>query len=473
MSKRKRQKGGPNIPYLVTDCIEVLEEKALKEEGILRVSGSSLQIAELMKEYEKGKRPDLNARNVHTVGGLLKRYFKDAEEPLLTFELYDDFLVSAGIQDVSQRVQRIRDLINDGLPLANQETLHKLMVFLVHVSEFADVNAMHKGNLSTMFGPQLLRKQGQDPQSMMQDMQAVFVVIHTVLDNLNDVFADWPDDQDAKPGTADGGLAASQSSPANLSRRERKRIQKGVEKAIAIWYGKTWKRDSARLARQNTGHGIAVPTDRERTAQPTASSSTAAAAPAQTINLDNQHNDHDHDDGVLDAHVESGQEGEAHGGEVHDDGKGDGYGEEDGGSNSSSSPSSSSLDDGDGDDAALDDDDDEKDEEKSASISASDDSLVQSSGNAQSLSSSSSSSEHVVDDDDESLDDSEKRRRKVQEIREGLRVAREQVDNNKEEDDDEKDVASLSDDVSKSSSASSNDSSSSSSDSLASGSEQQ
>jgi hypothetical protein len=42
-----------------------------------------------------GKKVDLNTVvNVHTVAGLLKVFFRELPEPLLTFELYDAFLAA-------------------------------------------------------------------------------------------------------------------------------------------------------------------------------------------------------------------------------------------------------------------------------------------------------------------------------------------------------------------------------------------
>jgi len=44
-----------------------------------------------------GQRPDLNKEaEPHDVAGLLKLYFRELPEPLLTFEMYEPFLVAAG-----------------------------------------------------------------------------------------------------------------------------------------------------------------------------------------------------------------------------------------------------------------------------------------------------------------------------------------------------------------------------------------
>jgi len=61
-------------------------------EGILRVSGSTHQQKQLQKLYLKRKNPDLSQVGIHTVACLLKNYFRDCKDPLLSNQLYDDFL---------------------------------------------------------------------------------------------------------------------------------------------------------------------------------------------------------------------------------------------------------------------------------------------------------------------------------------------------------------------------------------------
>ena len=81
------------VPRLVTECIEYLLAHGLEQEGILRVSGSAVQIKVLKRAYEKGKKVELEMHgDPHTVAGLLKIYFRDSAEPLLTTKLYDDLI---------------------------------------------------------------------------------------------------------------------------------------------------------------------------------------------------------------------------------------------------------------------------------------------------------------------------------------------------------------------------------------------
>lgn len=66
-------------------------------EGIFRVSGSLAQIKILKKAYQRDRATiKLSTIDIHTVASLLKSYFNDLDVPLLTFELYDQFLSIAG-----------------------------------------------------------------------------------------------------------------------------------------------------------------------------------------------------------------------------------------------------------------------------------------------------------------------------------------------------------------------------------------
>ena len=102
------------IPPLVSDCIQFLEEKGLHLEGILRVSGRTEEVRNLRKLYEKGRaKVNLNqVEDPHSVAGLLKLYFRESPKPLLTFELYDDFIACAAMMANEEECKnRLRELI--------------------------------------------------------------------------------------------------------------------------------------------------------------------------------------------------------------------------------------------------------------------------------------------------------------------------------------------------------------------------
>jgi hypothetical protein len=45
---------------------------------------------------QTGKKIDLTGEDIHNVAGLLKLFFRELPEPLLTFELYESFIAAMG-----------------------------------------------------------------------------------------------------------------------------------------------------------------------------------------------------------------------------------------------------------------------------------------------------------------------------------------------------------------------------------------
>ncbi len=69
----------------------------LKLEGLFRVSGSLTDVRSLSAAFLRGTPPDLsNVQDPHTVAGVLKIFFREARDPLLTYELYDCWIAAVG-----------------------------------------------------------------------------------------------------------------------------------------------------------------------------------------------------------------------------------------------------------------------------------------------------------------------------------------------------------------------------------------
>jgi len=151
----KRDKA--ELPKLVTKIIERLEEE-INTEGIFRQSGNNTRINELRKLYddERDQEIDLAKENLHTVCGVLKSFFRELSEPLLSFNLYDKFIVAVDISVPEIQVGYIRSLIAH-LPTSYQNLLDYLAQFLLRIANRQVENRMNIQNLSIVFGPNLLR----------------------------------------------------------------------------------------------------------------------------------------------------------------------------------------------------------------------------------------------------------------------------------------------------------------------------
>ena len=122
----------------------------------------------------------------HVVSGVLKLWFRELPEPLLTYALYDHFLQAMQSEDLSYRLQCLKSGI-DQLPKHNQNLLQYMVSFLGFISQFEEENKMNSRNLSIVFAPTFLSPPGAlDPSSLKQ----VYLVVEDFVANYDFLFRD-------------------------------------------------------------------------------------------------------------------------------------------------------------------------------------------------------------------------------------------------------------------------------------------
>lgn len=93
------------VPMVVYQCIQAVDLYGLEVEGIYRLSGSLPSVNRLKAMFNQdSSSPDLDFRNpenffqdVNSVAGLLKQFFRDLPDPLLTREFYQEFIDAASM----------------------------------------------------------------------------------------------------------------------------------------------------------------------------------------------------------------------------------------------------------------------------------------------------------------------------------------------------------------------------------------
>jgi len=178
-----------NLPIIVK-LIDFLEhnERTFQTEGILRVSGSFVESnklrALLLKDYGS---VTLSKYDINDVASVLKMSLRDLSDPLLTFQLYEDFIETTEIDELESRLSALSAVLT-ALPPRNLEVLRSLFGFLHKIQTFKQRNKMTSGNLALVIGPNLLRRQGNDLQQMMEDSGKVVIVITTMIDHTDTLF---------------------------------------------------------------------------------------------------------------------------------------------------------------------------------------------------------------------------------------------------------------------------------------------
>lgn len=190
------------VPKLVTTCCKIVEERGLEIVGVYRVPGNTAAVNCLTEQLkhadpeEAFKMDDYRWNDVNVVSSLLKSFFRKLPEPLFTAELYPRFIKASMIEDSGQRLHTLKRLIQ-ALPPINLDTLEYVMRHLTKVIEFCNVNKMEVKNLAIVFGPTLVRPDGDDMMLMVTDMAQQCRIIESILAHAEWFFNNEPVDEHA------------------------------------------------------------------------------------------------------------------------------------------------------------------------------------------------------------------------------------------------------------------------------------
>ncbi|KAF6089990.1 Rho GTPase activating protein 4 [Phyllostomus discolor] len=163
------QSSGQPVPLVVESCIRFINLNGLQHEGIFRVSGAQPRISEIRDAFERGEDPlveGCTARDLDSVAGVLKLYFRSLDPPLFSSDLFTELLASAELEATEERVELVSRLLAQ-LPGPVLVVLRYLFTFLNHLAQYSDENMMDPYNLAVCFGPTLLPvPAGQDPVAL-------------------------------------------------------------------------------------------------------------------------------------------------------------------------------------------------------------------------------------------------------------------------------------------------------------------
>ncbi|KAK4162544.1 putative GTPase-activating protein [Cladorrhinum sp. PSN259] len=146
------------LPAVVYRCIQFLDHKnAIGEEGIFRLSGSSVIIKQLKERFNT--EGDINLvtdeqfYDIHAVASLLKLYLRELPSTILTNDLRLDF-INAMELGPNEKIPALAELV-ERLPQANAALLKYLIGFLIKIIDHASVNKMTVRNVGIVFSPTL------------------------------------------------------------------------------------------------------------------------------------------------------------------------------------------------------------------------------------------------------------------------------------------------------------------------------
>ncbi|XP_023120059.1 rho GTPase-activating protein 44 isoform X4 [Amphiprion ocellaris] len=196
---------GREIAFPIEACVTMLLECGMQEEGLFRVAPSASKLKKLKASLDCGVLDVQEySSDPHAIAGALKSYLRELPEPLMTIELYDEWIQASNVQDMDKRLQALMAAC-EKLPTDNLNNFRYLIKFLAKLSEYQDANKMTPGNMAIVLGPNLLWTHTEP--NMTEMMTTVSLQIVGIIEPIIQ-HADW-----FFPGEIEFNLTGSYGSP--------------------------------------------------------------------------------------------------------------------------------------------------------------------------------------------------------------------------------------------------------------------
>ncbi|XP_061671283.1 unconventional myosin-IXAa isoform X3 [Syngnathoides biaculeatus] len=170
------------VPLVVEKLINYIEMHGLYTEGIYRKSGSTNKIRELKHGLDTDvESMNLDDYNIHVIASVFKQWLRDLPSPLMTFELYEEFIRAMGLQDRKEMIRGVYSIV-DQLNRTHLNTLERLIFHLVRIALQEETNRMSANALAIVFAPCILRCPDTiDPLQSVQDISKTTACVELVI----------------------------------------------------------------------------------------------------------------------------------------------------------------------------------------------------------------------------------------------------------------------------------------------------
>ncbi|XP_040526242.1 rho GTPase-activating protein 7 isoform X1 [Gallus gallus] len=165
------QRTGQPLPQSIQQAMRYLRNHCLDQVGLFRKSGVKSRI-QALRQMNESSTDSVNyeGQSAYDVADMLKQFFRDLPEPLMTNKLSETFLQIYQYVPKDQRLQAIKAAIML-LPDENREVLQILLYFLSDVTAAVKENQMTPTNLAVCLAPSLfhlntLKRENSSPRVM-------------------------------------------------------------------------------------------------------------------------------------------------------------------------------------------------------------------------------------------------------------------------------------------------------------------
>ncbi|GIX74998.1 rho GTPase-activating protein 7 [Caerostris extrusa] len=151
------QRTGQPLPVSIQAAIQYLRKTALDATGLFRKSGVRSRIQKLRNLNESNpEKISYEEQQAYDVADMLKQYFRELPEALLTNKLSETFVSIFQYIPEDLRLDAIRAALML-IPDENREVLQSLLEFLNEVCQHSAINQMTATNIAVCFAPSLFQ----------------------------------------------------------------------------------------------------------------------------------------------------------------------------------------------------------------------------------------------------------------------------------------------------------------------------
>jgi hypothetical protein len=167
----ERESNHKLYPKVFSYLLEYLFVNGTSQVNIFKAQAPFEEVDRMKNLFDHGKLIDLsNYKEVNVIATLIKQLFGELPTPILSFDLYDEFVnVPDGYEE---KMKHFRNLI-EKLPLVKKYCFEQILSLLHHVSLNSMKNKMDSDEIANCWGLNLLRHKSKDAGIISRDLTSI------------------------------------------------------------------------------------------------------------------------------------------------------------------------------------------------------------------------------------------------------------------------------------------------------------
>lgn len=179
-----------NVPVVIVNCCNIIEERGLNQKGLYRVPGNSVLCNHLKKELDSKDPDEIDWTDdiwyeLNNICSLVKQFLRELLDPMIPSNMYSKFIQANRIKDSSERLTTIKQLIWS-LPEYHLESINFLSHHLKNLADNCSKNSMTERNIALILAPNIVRTS--EVTEMVQDMSDQYQIVELLIRQCNWIF---------------------------------------------------------------------------------------------------------------------------------------------------------------------------------------------------------------------------------------------------------------------------------------------